>query len=126
MIEILIEIFGEFLLQAFVEVLAELGLRSLAEPLLKKPDPWLASLGYVFFGAAIGGLSLLIFPTHFVTEGNHRVLNLILTPIAVGLLMCALGAWRERRGQPKIRINRFFYGYLFALMFTLVRFWLAK
>ncbi|MEG2050389.1 MAG: hypothetical protein RR100_26340 [Comamonas sp.] len=46
----------------------------------------------------------------------------MLTAIAVGAVMGAMGAWRARKGEPLLRINRFFYGYLFALCFALVRF----
>jgi hypothetical protein len=40
--------------------------------------------------------------------------------------MCALGAWRARRGGVVLRIDRFAYGYLFALALALIRFWFAK
>jgi len=39
--------------------------------------------------------------------------------------MSAMGYWRARRGQAVLRIDRFAYGYLFALTFALVRFWFA-
>ena len=51
--------------------------------------------------------------------------NMLVTPVAAGWLMSALGAWRERRGQDRIRIDRFAYGYLFALGLGLVRFFFA-
>ena len=55
-----------------------------------------------------------------------RIVNLVLTPIAVGLLMCAMGAWRARRGDAVLRIDRFAYGYLFALALAVVRFSFAR
>jgi hypothetical protein len=36
-----------------------------------------------------------------------------------------MGAWRARRGQQVLRIDRFAYGYLFALSLGLVRFYFA-
>jgi hypothetical protein len=33
--------------------------------------------------------------------------------------------WRARHGKPVLRIDRFAYGYLFALAFALVRFLFA-
>jgi hypothetical protein len=36
--------------------------------------------------------------------------------------MVALGAWRAQRGEPLLRLDRFSYGYLFALSQALVRF----
>lgn len=124
MLEFLIEIIGELLLQACIELLGEIGLRSLAEPFRKPPNPWLAALGYFIFGALAGGISLLVFPTHLVAE-ELRLANLVLTPIVVGLLMAALGAWRARHGQIILRIDRFSYGFLFALSLALVRFGFA-
>jgi hypothetical protein len=39
--------------------------------------------------------------------------------------MALIGIWRDRRGQEPIRLDRFAYGYLFALSLALVRFFLA-
>jgi hypothetical protein len=126
MFEFLFEILGEFLLQALVEALFELGFHSLAKPFRRPPNPWLAALGYTIFGAAAGAISLLLFPDHLVPITGWRIINLILTPIAVGLLMAAIGAWRARRGHSLLRIDRFSYGYLFALSLALVRFTFAE
>ena len=126
MFEFLLEIVGEFLLQAVVEALAEVGLHSLSEPSRKPPNPWLAALGYAIFGAAAGGVSLLFFPSNLVAGEAWRVANLVLTPVAVGGLMCVMGAWRGRRGDTVLRIDRFAYGYLFALSLALVRFAFAQ
>lgn len=122
MIELLLQFLGEFLVQVIGEALVELGLHSLAEPFRRPPNPWLASIGYAIFGAIFGGLSLLLVSHHFLHNGPLRLVNLVLTPIAVGAVMGAMGAWRARKGEPLLRINRFFYGYLFALCFALVRF----
>lgn len=125
MLEFIFEIIGEFLLQAAIEVLGELGLHSMAEPFRKPPNPWLASIGYFIFGAIGGGISLLIFPTHLVAE-SLRWVNLVFTPVAVGLLMCGLGAWRAKHGQTVLRIDRFSYGFLFAFSLALIRLCFAK
>lgn len=125
MLEIVLEVLGEFLIQVVGEVLLELGLHSLAEPFRKAPNPWLAAFGYALFGGVVGGLSLLAFP-HNLVPGPWRLVNLIVTPLAVGSLMSAMGAWRARRGEPVLRIDKFAYGYLFALMLALMRFFLAS
>lgn len=126
MLEFLLQLLGEFLLQVIGEALVELGLHSLAEPFRKPPNPWLAALGYVIFGAVLGALSLLVLAHHLTPEGPLRWLNLLLTPVAVGGLMVAMGAWRARRGDPLLHINHFFYGFLFALSWALVRFFFAS
>lgn len=124
MFEFLFELLGELIGQAIAEVLVELGLHSLAEPFERPPNPLLATLGYALFGASLGGLSLLAFRKHMVPE-PYRIANLVVTPIVVGGLMAIMGAWRARRGQPVLRIDRFAYGTMFALSLALVRFFFA-
>jgi hypothetical protein len=123
--EFLFSFLGEFVLQVLGEVFIEVGLHSLAEPFRKEPKPWLAAVGYMVFGAVIGGLSLLVFPHYLVASKSLRVANAALSPIAAGLSMAIMGKWRARRGQAVLRIDKFAYGYVFALAFGLVRFWFA-
>jgi hypothetical protein len=52
--------------------------------------------------------------------------NLVVVPVLVGLVMVLLGAWRARRGDTVLRIDRFSYGYLFALALAAVRFFCAR
>ena len=120
--EVLFSFIGEFLLQVLLEALAELGLHSMREPFRRPPNPWLAAIGYAILGAIAGGLSLLILPTLFVQSHSLQLMNVVLTPIAAGLAMMAIGAWRRRRDQEVIRLDKFAYGYLFALAMALVRF----
>lgn len=122
MLEILLQLVGEFLLQVIGEALVEIGLHSLSEPFRRPPNPLLAAIGYAIFGAVFGGLSLLIFPTHLTPDGALRIANLLLTPLAVGGIMAAMGAWRARRGDAIFRLDRFSYGFLFALALAAVRF----
>lgn len=124
MLELILELLGEFLLQVVGEALFEIGFHSLAEPFRRPPNPWLAAIGYALFGAILGGISLLAFPNNLVPEA-WRVANLVATPIAVGAIMTLMGAWRARRGQQVLRIDRFAYGYLFALFIALIRFYFA-
>lgn len=124
MLEFIFELLGEFLLQVVGEALIEIGLHSLTEPFRRPPNPWLAAIGYALFGAILGGISLLVVPNNLVPEA-WRVANLVATPVAVGGVMALMGAWRARRGQPILRIDRFAYGYLFALFIALVRFYFA-
>ena len=126
MIELLFQIIGELLLQVAGAVLVELGFHALSEPFRTPPNPWLAAIGYFLFGAIFGGISLLIVSSYLVTDPKWRIINLIVTPLTVGILMSVIGRWRARRGQDVLRIDRFAYGYLFALSFALIRFWFAK
>ncbi|MCC4608558.1 hypothetical protein [Xanthomonas campestris] len=124
MFEIIFEIIGELVLQLTTELLVELGVHSTAEPFRKPPNPWLAALGYAILGLMAGGVSLYLVPA-FVQEEPWRTANLVVTPLLAGLAMAAFGAWRSKRGQQTIRLDRFSYGYLFALTMALVRFHFA-
>ena len=120
--EVLFSFIGEFVLQVLLEALAEMGLHSMRETWRKPPNPWFAAIGYALFGAIAGGLSLLFLPDLLVHSHSLQLINVILTPIAAGLAMMAMGAWRRRRDQDIIRLDKFAYGYLFALAMALVRF----
>ena len=121
LLELLLEIFGELLLQVFGEVLFELGLHSLSAVFRNEPNPYLATIGYVVFGALAGALSLWMFPALFIGSDVGRVANAVVTPFVAGAVMVAIGAWRRRRGQQPVLLDRFAYGYLFALVMALVR-----
>jgi hypothetical protein len=125
-LEFLFELLLEFILQIVGEALFELGLHALAEPFRRPPNPWLAGAGYLLFGAILGAISLWLFPSYMVTNAALRWVNLALTPLSAGACMAAIGQWRANRGQLRLRIDRFSYGYLFALSLALVRFvWAA-
>lgn len=120
--ELLFQFVVEILLQIVFEILAELGLHSVREPFRKAPNPWFAAIGYAVFGAIAGALSLWIFPTLFLVAHSAQIAGLVFTPIVAGVAMTALGAWRRRRNQSIIRLDKFAYGYLFALAMAIVRF----
>ncbi|SFG31332.1 hypothetical protein SAMN05518865_110249 [Duganella sp. CF458] len=125
MIEFLFELIGEFLIQVAVEALVELGFHSFDKS--RRPlNPWLAGLGYAILGAVAGGITLWLLPDHLVRNEVLRKLNLLLTPLAAGGMMCLAGVWRARRGDAVLRIDRFAYGYVFALSLALVRFVFAQ
>jgi hypothetical protein len=125
--EFLFEFVAEFFLQILLEVFAEMGAHRLSGGArISKPNPWLASIGYVVYGALAGLLSLWAFPAGFIDSPKGRLINLVVTPLAAGGLMGALGAWRKSRGQELVRLDHFTYGLLFALAMALVRFYWAK
>jgi hypothetical protein len=99
----------------------EIGWHSLAAPFRRSPNPYLATIGYVAFGAIAGALSVLAFPALMIASPAGRIVNVVLTPVVAGAAMAAIGSWRRRRDQPTILLDRFAYGYLFALVMALVR-----
>lgn len=123
LIELMLELFGEVLLQVVLQAMAEAGLYAVRKPgEHAPPSPWLLVLGYGLLGLLVGGVSLLVFPHSMMHSLSGRVVSLVLTPIASGLAMSLIGAWRQRRGQQALAMDRFAYGYGFALVVALVRF----
>jgi hypothetical protein len=124
----LLEFLAEILLQLVFEWLAQFGLRSIKAPFKsgQETSPWFAVIGYALYGTVIGAISLLIFPSSFVTSKPLRLANLIVTPLIVGGLMAAIGAWRRRHDKSVNRLDRFAYGVVFAFAMAAVRFMFAS
>lgn len=122
-LELLFEIFGEFILQFVFEALSEAGLRLFRKPAQRSPSsPWLAIAGYALLGALCGGLSLWIFPSFFIQSHVGRGISLVVTPLLAAGAMALVGAWRRKRGEELIRLDRFTYGYVFAFAMAAIRF----
>jgi len=119
--ELLFEIFGELLLQLALELLAELGLRAIGQRDAQPLHPLTGGAGYALLGAIAGGLSLWWFPQLFIASHAGRIANVIVTPLLSGLAMALLGAWRRRRDQRTVLIDRFAYAFIFAMAMALVR-----
>ena len=124
LLDFVLQILGELLFQLGFEMLAELGFRGLQEPFRRpKPlHPILAGICYLIFGAVAGLLSLLLLPHLMIDSAVGRVANLVVTPVSAGLFMSLVGVWRRRRGEDVVRLDRFAYGFLFAMAMALVRF----
>lgn len=115
---------GELVLQVVFEAIAELFGHAVKEPFRcpRPVRPWLAASGYLIFGAAAGGLTVWLIPDLFIKAGWLRVANLVLTPLAAGLIMEAIGSWRERREKEVLRLESFTYGFCFAFAMAAVRY----
>lgn len=120
MIEIIVEVLGELLPQFLFEVLAEVGLHTFRRE--NSVGAVIAGVGYFVFGAVLGAVSLLIFRESLISGDTLRVLNLVITPAAVGTIMAFIGRFRAKRGKSVVGIERFFFGWVFAFSFALVRF----
>lgn len=119
------ELLFEFVIQFVLEVLVEMGAHGLRRD--RSPiHPAISTAIYVVLGGILGWVSYLFFPQHLISHPYASLANLILTPIAVGLSLGAIGAWRAKRGTELVRLDKFAYGYAFALAFSLVRFVLGS
>jgi hypothetical protein len=124
--EVLFQFLGELLLQIVVQLLVELGFHSLENSIRRRPNPALATIGYILWGLMAGGLSLWAFPYSIIEDPTLRLLNLIATPVTLGCLMTLIGRFRARKGQDLVRLDQFGYAFVFAFAMAFVRFvWAA-
>lgn len=121
MLELLFEVFGEFLIQMLGGVLLQSGFETLAAPFQRKSNPWLAAAGYTLYGAVVGALSIWLIPGNLVPPA-WRLANLIMAPLLAGSLLVLWSAWQARRHETALRYDRFLYGYLFAFALAVTRF----
>jgi hypothetical protein len=125
--ELFFELFGEIFVQVLFESLAEVGIHIFRKRKGDQgegaaPSTWRLVIGYSALGLLAGAVSLMIFPNSLMHTRAGRITSLVLSPIASGLAMAMIGAWRKKRGQQTLDIDRFAYGYVFALAMALVRF----
>ncbi|RDZ29139.1 hypothetical protein [Lysobacter silvisoli] len=118
---ILLELLLEFVIQLVLEVLVELGLHGFKRDRPAVP-PVVSVVIYVLLGGGLGWLSLMLFPQQLISHPMAQMANLAITPVAVGLVLSVIGSWRSRRGGDLVRLDKFSYGYVFALAFALVRY----
>ena len=124
--EILVQFLGEIVLQAVFEILAEVGMHSLADTVKQPRHVVWSTIGFVLWGAIAGGLSLLLLPHSFVTDPALRVVNVVVTPLLAGTIMMLIGRRRSRRGTDLVQLDRFGYAFAFALTMAIVRYAWAK
>ena len=125
---ILLEILLEFVLPLFAELLAELALHQLSSiPGAQKVGRViLTAIMYAGVGLAAGILSLFIFPEALARSSTLPGISVVITPLLGGLLMSYIAWLRVRTWDWTIRIEAFAYGYIFALVMTLLRFYFTE
>lgn len=109
-IELVVEIFGEALIQG--------GYSAFGEAFRSKPkSPWVAGIGQLVLGAVTGALSLLVWPSLFIQQEWARWALLIFTPLGVGSVLWAVRKLREKP-HPEVAFQR---GVVFAFGMSLIR-----
>jgi hypothetical protein len=124
LLEILAELFFEAVFEFALEFLTALVLRGI-EAVLDNSEfrnPLLAFIGYVFLGAAVGGISLLFVPHPFVHPSRFPGISVIISPVLAGLGMSFVGSRQRKRNRKVMQIESFGYGFAFAFGMALVRF----
>ena len=121
--ELVVELLLEGGLQLLVHVFGDLGANMVASYRRRGPRrPWVSAIGHVLFGAAMGGLSLLVFRHSFAHGQVMRLVALIGSPLLAGVFSMLLGTRRRDAGRDWVAFETFTYGLLFAFAFALVRF----
>ena len=123
--EIIFELLAQLVLEIFVQGVFELGGRgviSLFRKRVETANPWLAICGYITMGAVAGGISVWLIPMHLLKSPALQLVNLALTPIVLGFIFEALGRWRSNHERPRYAVDRFSYGFTFALTMGLIRY----
>ena len=116
------EFFVELLLEVFGELLLELAIACLGEYASHRSKrPALAAVGSVVFGVLIAIFSLWPLPSHLIYSPTLRLVSLIASPLAVGFLLGARG-WLSQR---PFRWVSFWGGFLLAASIGLVRYFFA-
>ena len=127
-LEALFEMVGDFFFQLLFEWLAEVlsrwftGMFFDVDRSAEEPRPLSALVSNVAIGAGFGVLSLLLSPQHLIHKASIRWLNLVLTPLLIGAAMARLGKWHQKAGKRVVSLDKFLYGWAFALAFAIVRF----
>ena len=122
LIFIVFQFFGELFLQVFAEIFLEVGFHRAADSFQRKPEPWLAFIGYAIFGGIFGAVSLIFLPFLLIHSHSLQIVGLFFAPFTAGLIMVMIGMWRRRRGDELVRLDRFAYSFIFAFMMGLIRF----
>jgi hypothetical protein len=121
-VELLLELVLQVVIEVFGEVLLELGLGGLKAVFGRSNrSPVAASLGYLLLGGAAGLLSLWLAPGRYLRPGPVPGLSLIAAPLAGGLAMHAWGAYRRSRGHATTNLATFHGGASLLFGYYLVR-----
>ena len=139
--ELLAAILGaiaEFLLEAFLELIAAAVLDLASRALLGlfrgvveavKDNRALMGVIYALLGALAGGLSLLVLPHPLIRRdhptGFHGI-SVLISPIVAGFVLSAVGGILRRQGKKVTPVETFGYGFAFALGMAIVRLFFAK
>lgn len=117
----MIEVVLELLLTLFGETLLD----SLVHKFAGSDRAMRMALRIVIFaglGAFVGGLSLLLFPIHFIRDADLRLVTLIVTPFLAGAIFAGVGRRRLRHEKHVSALETFWPAYAFALAMALVRY----
>ena len=123
-LQIIFELFLEFIVQIIPEVLIELGFQKSSGTLWARKTVNAATAVLIYFGLGVitGWLSMLIFSHSFIRSSKLHGISLLITPLLAGLTMSGIGWLRRRQGRPVMQLDTFAYAFVFAFGMALIRF----
>jgi len=128
LLELLLEFFGELLLQVFAEIAVAFIWRTFGKVVEAEriKNTFVSVVTYVFLGSLTGGISLAIFPHPLVRATRFHGISLLISPIATGSMMALIGSVLRRNNRKVVPIESFGYASAFAFGMALVRLVLVK
>jgi len=120
----ILELLADLILQFAFESICDLAVRTFQNYFseVKEVSPILAVFGYLLLGLASGFLSVFLLPHPLVHPSKIHGISLLVSPLVTGMVMSQVGGMLRRQGMRPIRIERFAYGFTFALGLAVVRF----
>ncbi|TWU58916.1 hypothetical protein Poly51_16960 [Rubripirellula tenax] len=128
MLELLIELIGQIAVDVIIQGVFEMGGRAALKASKKAAqaepgsNPWAWVVVYISLGAIAGVISVWIVPVHWIGSPTARLLNLAITPILLGFAFELLGRWKTKHQKRRYAVDRFSYGFTFALVMGLIRY----
>lgn len=119
-LEILLEICGEFLLGAGIEILVAPFRSS------QKASPFFAFLGLMILGGVSGLLVSLVLPNKLIPFSRFPGISLFLSPFITGLALYIFGRWRRSNEKNTTVLAMFWGGAFFSFVFALTRYWMVS
>lgn len=122
------EIVFEFIITFVLELFFDVGLRNISDSVALKEDSnkAISFIGYTFLAIFSALISMMLFPKHMIAIPELRILNICLTPVIAGTVMSLIGKRAKAKDKTIIKLDTFFYGWLFAFVFSLFRLIFAK
>ena len=118
------EMLGEALIEVICGFIADIFLR-----IIRKIHSKLASfpmalivVGYILAGTVFGVFSVLLTPHQITPHTRFHGINLLISPIIVGIVMSYVGVSNRKHERQTIRIESFGYGFAFAFGMAIIRF----
>jgi hypothetical protein len=123
LLEIVVQVFFEFILGLIGEVAVEAISHGASRTgwIRKTANALLPALLYLGLGLIVGWLSTLIFPASFIRSSTLHGISLLINPTLCGLAMAGIGWIRRKKGTAVIRLDSFAYGFVFAFGMSLIR-----